>query len=61
VSYSITLTHGDSYVFDSELIFTVSTQISPFPLSASPSYSADAEIGLEPFGHTTTLEQISAQ
>lgn len=61
VTYSISLTRGDSYVFDSELIFTVSTQISPVPLSSTPTYSADAEVDIEPMGHSTTLTEISAQ
>jgi hypothetical protein len=61
VTYTISLTHGDAYVFDSELIFTVSTQITPSPPSTSPAYSAMAEIDLEPLSHSTSLVEISAQ
>jgi hypothetical protein len=60
VTYSITMTHGDTYKFDSQIGLNVGAQITPSPPSGSPAYSASTQASLEPGGYSTSLVSITA-
>jgi hypothetical protein len=56
-NYTVSLTHGDSYVFDAE----ADVHIEAYVLwsSSSPAYSAQSEVSIEPSTYSTTLTSFS--